>query len=97
MEGNKMNKISIELDNGLRLTAQANMEPGYNEIFVDLEDSCGRFYQSLAVVGQEYEYSDDSDMPVPLESFSVKIYGDCMKDDFTEEVCHIPLAVPDLT
>ena len=66
-------KISIPLASGKTLTAEAQPDPSYKEIFVYLEDD-GLVTQDLAIIGEEYIYKEAVDDIIPVE-----------KEDFTVE------------
>ena len=77
-----MNKIKIDLGDNRYLVAEANPEPDYREIFVYLEKD-GVVHQDLAIVGQEYEYTNDGTKF--YDAFSIKVYADHENEDFTDD------------
>ena len=81
----KLNKVTVPLKSGSKLIAEANCDPDYKEIFVYLEKD-NSVWQDLAIVGEQYEYSDESESAVPLPGqYSIKVYADKDSEDWTDE------------
>jgi hypothetical protein len=54
------NRITIELPKGLKLVAERNIDPEYqNEIYVGIETPDGIWHQDLAVIRNAYSIDDN--------------------------------------
>lgn len=76
-------RIVIPLDDGFAIEATRNEDNGYKEIFIDLCKD-GVWHQSLAVIGEEYEYAGLKVQPVS-GTYTVKVWEDPDNEDWTTE------------
>lgn len=75
-----MEKIKIDLGFAT-LVAEKGTDESYHEIFIGLEDKDGVWIQDLAVVGQKYHYTDDTEV-VQDKGINVMVYADKNDEDY---------------
>lgn len=74
------NRITIELPKGLKLVAERNIDPEYqNEIYVGIETPDGIWHQDLVVIRNAYSIDDNLIVNWNLGKFEVLVYAN--KDD----------------
>ena len=79
-------RCSVHLDDGFSIVATPNTDSNYREVFIDLYDKRDRFVQSLAVIGEDYRYSDSSLEVIPEHGrYTIRVYAYDDRDDFTDE------------
>ena len=76
-----MEKIKIDLGFAT-LVAEKGTDENYNEIFIGLEDKNGCWLQDLAIVGQKYHYTDDTEV-VQDKGIDIRVYADKDNEDYT--------------
>lgn len=85
------NRIEIPVGNGLKIVAERNSDPDYNqELYVGIVDADGAWIQDLVCVQNEYRYKPDGQMDWVDGSFRVMVWADKDQDDLTHEFT-IPL------
>lgn len=68
------NRIAIELPKGLKLVAEQNVNPEYqNEIYVGIETSDGIWHQDLAVIRNAYFIDDNVELRDDGEQLSLPL------------------------
>lgn len=78
-----MEKIKIDLGFAT-LVAEKETDESYHEIFIGLEDKDGVWIQDLAIVGQKYHYTDDTEV-VQDKGINVMVYADESDEDYTHK------------
>lgn len=78
-----MEKIKIDLGFAI-LVAEKGTDESYHEIFIGLEDKDGVWIQDLAIVGQKYHYTDDTEI-VQDKGINVMVYADENDEDYTHK------------
>lgn len=78
-----MEKIKIDLGFAT-LVAEKGTDESYHEIFVGLEDKGGVWIQDLAIVGQKYHYTDDTEV-IQDKGINVMVYADENDEDYTHK------------
>ena len=74
------NRITIELPKGLKLVAERNIDPEYqNEIYVGIETPDGIWHQDLVVIRNAYSIDDNLIVNWNPGKFEVLVYAN--KDD----------------
>lgn len=80
------NRIEINLQNGYRLVAEANIDPNYpNEIYVGIINDNGQWIQDLAIIQNDYSYNDDGDIVYSEDKFNIYVYEDNTQEDYTNK------------
>ncbi len=80
-----INRLEIELSNGLKLVAEQNPDPQYSkELFIGIVNADGVWCQDLAIVRSSYRYDGDN-VVWNNEQFDVLVYGDKDNEDFTDD------------
>lgn len=98
------NRITIELPKGLKLVAERNIDPEYqNEIYVGIETPDGIWHQDLVVIRNAYSIDDNLIVNWNPGKFEVLVYANKDDVDYTnkfsvelrddEEQLSLPLAV----
>lgn len=78
-----MDKIKIDLGFAT-LVAEKGTDESYHEIFIGLEDKDGVWIQDLAIVGQKYHYTDDTEV-VQDKGVNVMVYAGENDEDYTHK------------
>ena len=78
-----MDKIKIDLGFAT-LVAEKGTDESYHENFIGLEDKDGVWIQDLAIVGQTYHYTDDTEV-VQDKGVNVMVYADENDEDYTHK------------
>lgn len=78
-----MEKIKIDLGFAT-LVAEKGTDESYHEIFIGLEDKDGVWIQDLAIVGQKYHCTDDTEV-VQDKGVNVMVYADENDEDYTHK------------
>ena len=92
----EVKRIFIDLGEGNRLVAEMNADDDYKEIFVGIEKDDGTWWQDLAIVGESYHYGEDDENYVVIPDhgeYNIKVYGNVLTEDYTEEI-KVPLYIP---
>ena len=77
-------RISIPLADGLLLTAEKSNDPNYpRELYIGIEDKDHGWVQDLVIVQQTYRYKDDGQLDYNDRNFTVYLYEDNGRDDYT--------------
>ena len=76
--------FEIDMPNGARLVAEANTDD-YKEIFVGLTDINGNWMQDLVIIGEKYKYNEAGEKESIPGVYTVKVYADEMREDYTDE------------
>ena len=83
-------RIELPVSNGKKIVAEVNPDPDYKEIFIFLESERGEVCQDLAIVGENYMYSDDMYpgktvlLPIPGE-YAIRVYADAYDECYTNK------------
>lgn len=76
---------NVKIDLGFAtLVAEKGTDESYHEIFIGLEDKDGVWIQDLAIVGQKYHYTDDTEV-VQDKGVNVMVYADENDEDYTHK------------
>ena len=80
------NRITIELPKGLKLVAERNIDPEYqNEIYVGIETPDGIWHQDLAVIRNAYSIDDNLIVNWNPGKFEVLVYANKDDVDYTNK------------
>lgn len=80
------NRIAIELPKGLKLVAEQNVNPEYqNEIYVGIETSDGIWHQDLAVIRNAYFIDDNLVVNWNPYKFEILVYANKDGEDFLNQ------------
>lgn len=80
------NRIAIELPKGLKLVAEQNVNPEYqNEIYVGIETSDGIWHQDLAVIRNAYFIDDNLVVNWNPYKFEILVYANKDGEDYTNK------------
>lgn len=80
------NRIAIELPKGLKLVAEQNVNPEYqNEIYVGIETSDGIWHQDLAVIRNAYFIDDNLVVNWNPYKFEILVYANKDDEDYTNK------------
>ena len=83
-ERKDFNKISIPINDGLRIQAEINLDPDYREIIVGVFDSEQYLWcQDLAIVRQKYHYDHNLNV-IQEDKYEVLVYADSEQEDYTD-------------
>lgn len=80
------NRIAIELPKGLKLVAEQNVNPEYqNEIYIGIETSDGIWHQDLAVIRNAYFIDDNLVVNWNPYKFEILVYANKDGEDYTNK------------
>ena len=80
------NRIAIELPKGLKLVAEQNVNPEYqNEIYVGIETSDGIWHQDLVVIRNAYFIDDNLVVNWNPDKFEILVYANKDGEDYTNK------------
>lgn len=80
-------RIVIKLPNGLKLVAEQNTDPEYqNEFYVGIETQKGVWHQNLAVIRNAYSIDDNLAVNLEPDRFEVLVYADKDSEDYTNKL-----------
>lgn len=80
------NRITIELPKGLKLVAERNIDPEYqNEIYVGIETPDGIWHQDLAIIRNAYSIDDNLIVNWSPGKFEVLVYANKDDEDYTNK------------
>lgn len=77
-------EIRMPLGDGYSIVAYRDGNPEQKELFIDLKDPEDTFYQSLAIIAEEYTYKGEDIAPLHGR-YSVKVYSDPYREDWQRE------------
>ena len=97
MEENKIETLSIKIDDKTTLYVEKNLDNDFAEFMVFIKKNDG-FIQDLARIGQEISYNESlGDLEkIPCEYY-VKVYADEMQEDYTDEFTIKEYKEPDVS
>lgn len=80
------NRITIELPKGLKLVAEQNIDPEYqNEIYVGIETPDGIWHQDLVIIRNAYSIDDNLIVNWITGKFEVLVYANKDDEDYTNK------------